>query len=99
MYIDVSAKELVNDTNGTEESVIFSEVFLFQGFGMGKVRDISSVQGCPYKGVSLYCVCAQVPILELESGNGPFLRLHTRHGDGGGPISRLRPLEECSGCG
>ena len=46
------------DTNGTEESVLYREVSLFQGLqewyvvGVGKgvlFREVSSIKGCPYR--------------------------------------------------
>ena len=54
------------DTNGVEESVLYREVSLFKGLkcmqewyilGATKsvpFREVSSIQGCPYRGVPLY---------------------------------------------
>ena len=50
------------NTNRAEESVVVSEVSSFQrharvvlGVGKGVLfREVSSVQGCPYRGVQLY---------------------------------------------
>ena len=54
------------DTDGAEESVIVSEVSSFQrlkymqdwyilGVGKGVLfREVSSIQGCPHRGVQLY---------------------------------------------
>ena len=55
---------IITDTNGAEESVLYREVSSFQGLKCiesgswgGKrcpFREVSSVQGCPYRGVPLY---------------------------------------------
>ena len=79
------------NTNGTEESAFqrLQEWYYTWGWKMCPVKEVSSVQRCPYRGVPLYDKHAIYGVPPLPTGGGLKLRL-------GDPLDQsLSPSSAC----